>query len=85
MSNEISEYSDKKTVSDTGTPQKRKTPRKRKCPMCGGHSVAKILYGYVVSTDLAKMEKDLDEGKIALGGCCVQNEKWQCNDCYARW
>ena len=55
------------------------------CPECGSNNVAKILYGYIAFD--SELEKDLEAGKIALGGCCVSgiDPKWECNKCGHRW
>lgn len=31
----------------------------------------------------AELEKDLNNGKIVLGGCCIENNSptWKCADC----
>jgi hypothetical protein len=52
-----------------------------KCPKCGSAKVARILYGYPhMSEDL---ERDMNEGKIVLGGCCEESidPSWQCTAC----
>lgn len=55
--------------------------RPRKCPACGSSRIAEILYGLPAFS--AKLKRDLDAGRIILGGCCVTNDdpKWQCPDC----
>jgi len=52
-----------------------------KCPACGSERVAVILYGMPAFSP--HLEKDLNSGRIALGGCCVTDEdpKWQCVEC----
>lgn len=52
-----------------------------KCPKCGGKSIAKYLYGLPHFND--KLEKELELGKIVLGGCMVTDfdPKYKCNDC----
>lgn len=53
----------------------------RKCPACDSSRIAEILYGYPAFS--AKLEKDLNAGRIILGGCCVSDDDpaWQCVDC----
>ena len=53
----------------------------RKCPACGSTKVASILYGFPAYDE--KMQKDLKDGKIVLGGCCVNHDDpvWQCAEC----
>ena len=85
MSNKTKEYTDKKQVSNNNTPRKRKTSNRKKCPSCDSDSIASIVYGYVVEAEPGRMEKELDAGKIVMGGCCVGFEKWECNKCHTRW
>lgn len=53
----------------------------RKCPACGSSRMAEILYGLPALS--VKLEKDLNAGRIVLGGCCVTDDdpEWQCADC----
>ena len=39
------------------------------CPRCGSHAIARILYG--MPADSEELERDLDAGRIVLGGCMV--------------
>lgn len=52
----------------------------RKCPACNSSRIADILYGF---PDFSVLQKDIDAGRITLGGCCVTDDdpKWQCLDC----
>ena len=52
-----------------------------KCPHCGSRNTANILYGMPAFSE--KFQKDLDNGKIVLGGCCITgfDPKKHCNDC----
>jgi hypothetical protein len=53
----------------------------RKCPQCGSTKIADILHGMPdYSPDL---EKRIEDGRIALGGCCISNDdpKWKCTEC----
>ena len=56
-----------------------------KCPKCRKNTVADICWGYPLFDE--QMEKELDEGKIVLGGCCVTPEdpKWHCTSCGHEW
>ena len=56
----------------------------KKCPSCGSEKVADILWGMPAFS--RKLEKDLEDGKIVLGGCCVTDHdpEWQCVDCETR-
>ena len=53
----------------------------RKCPKCGSTKIATFLYGMPAFSD--QLQKDLDEGKIVLGGCCISDDDptWQCTAC----
>jgi len=57
----------------------------KKCPQCGAARIAKILYG--MPDFSPKLEKDLDEGKIVLGGCVItgQDPSWECVKCKTRF
>jgi hypothetical protein len=54
-------------------------------PVCGGRRVASILYGLTDFTP--ELERELDEGRVVLGGCCVfgDDPEWRCGDCGRRW
>jgi hypothetical protein len=43
----------------------------RKCPRCGSTNTAEILYGLPAFSE--KLERDVNEGKLALGGCIVRS------------
>jgi hypothetical protein len=49
--------------------------------MCESERIASILYG--MPTFSQELQRELDEGRTALGGCCLSpdNPKWQCADC----
>jgi len=53
----------------------------RICPVCGSARVAEILWGMPAYSE--EMQKDLDAGRIVLGGCCIFGDEptWQCADC----
>lgn len=65
------------------------------CPECGSKNIAEILWGMPALDE--ELERNLDEGRIVLGGCCItdENTDWRCNDCgcefgsnpkaYANW
>ncbi len=55
------------------------------CPECGGCSVAEIFYGLPANS--WDWGKDVDSGKIGLGGCCIYegSPKWECNMCGHNW
>ncbi len=56
-----------------------------KCPECGKTRIAKIFWG--LPANLESLKKDLDQGKIILGGCTItgNDPKWHCNDCLNKW
>lgn len=41
-----------------------------KCPRCGSRNTARYIYGYPLFDE--KMQKNLEEGKWELGGCCLR-------------
>lgn len=59
--------------------------KKPNCPQCNSKNVAWILWG--LPADMESLEKELDQGRIVLGGCLVSNNdpKWKCNDCHYSW
>lgn len=59
--------------------------KKPNCPKCNSKNIAWILWG--LPADMKSLKKELDQGKIVLGGCLVSNNdpKWECNDCHHRW
>ena len=58
--------------------EKRKPP---KCPKCRSARIADILYGLPIFSP--ELEKELKDGKIELGGCCVTGDDpiWKCTEC----
>jgi len=55
------------------------------CPSCNSENVAWILWGYPDCMD--KIKQELEDGKIILGGCLVNDHdpEWECNDCHHRF
>ena len=55
------------------------------CPECKSKNVALILWGLQEMTE--SLTKELDQGKITLGGCLVSDHdpKWECNNCHHKW
>ena len=53
----------------------------KKCPQCGSTKIADILYG--LPDYSPEFEKRIEDGKIALGGCCISNDDpiWKCTEC----
>ena len=52
---------------------------KKKCNICN-KECAKYLYGF---PNYSAIQKELDEGKIVLGGCCIYipSPDWHCTTC----
>jgi hypothetical protein len=55
------------------------------CPFCNSKNVAEILYGLPAFSK--KLEKELNSGKLTLGGCCISDEspRFHCNSCVKEW
>ena len=51
------------------------------CPVCHSKRIANILYGLPAYT--VDLRKALAEGRVTLGGCCIDDDspRWQCVDC----
>lgn len=51
------------------------------CPVCGSKRIASYMYGLPMFSK--KLEKEIDEGKIVLGGCCISDDDplFKCLDC----
>jgi len=58
---------------------KKKNPS---CPQCKSDSVVVIVYGY--PEDMDTYLKDIENGTLALGGCCMGEDDpiWFCNNCH---
>lgn len=42
------------------------------CPYCGSRNIARIFRGMPTSTE--ELQRELDEGKVILGGCEVEGD-----------
>ena len=67
--------------------EQKKTTSKRKpkkCPKCGCARAASIRYGFPEFSP--EVERDLEAGKVVLGGCCVSDRDpaWKCVECDER-
>ena len=53
----------------------------RQWPTCGSARIAGIMYGLPAFND--KMERDIRDGKIVLGGCCIEPDSpaWKSLEC----
>lgn len=49
------------------------------CPKCGNKHTARIIYGMPVMDE--EMEKAEAEGRIWLGGCCLEDHHYYCSNC----
>jgi len=56
----------------------------RECPRCGSDRIARVLYGLPDFSE--ELKRDLDAGRVVLGGCCVtgRDPAWQCAKCAVR-
>lgn len=67
--------------------KKRYNNKPKKCVFCGSRRIATYIYGMPAYD----MSKEVEKGKIAIGGCCVGDDDplWQCADCkhdfYLNW
>jgi hypothetical protein len=63
--------------------EKLETPAE--CPACRSPTVARIQYGLPMFT--AELEKNLEEGRVVLGGCVIfgDDPEWQCKACGHQW
>ena len=57
------------------------TKKPRKCPECGHSPLASILYGEPSFSE--QLQRELNEGRTTLGGCCVTegDPVWECTHC----
>ncbi len=55
------------------------------CPRCGSREIARIEYGLPAFNE--KFERDLEAGRIVLGGCLVSENdpQWKCLGCENKW
>lgn len=62
----------------------KRAEKPEQCPGCGHRPVASILYGYPDFDE--KLEQELDEGTVTLGGCIVSGDDpaWRCPRCGLR-
>ena len=54
-------------------------PKPSACLVCDSDKILNIVYGYPADS----LDKDAQEGKVILGGCCVTDDdpQWQCEKC----
>lgn len=65
-----------------GEPQ-RVVRRPRRCTACLARTIAPVLYGMPAIDE--QMERDVDEGRLVLGGCLIgfDDPAWSCTTCGA--
>jgi hypothetical protein len=53
------------------------------CPVCGSKRIAAYLYGLPMLSD--ELDKEISEGKIVLGSCCITDDDpyFRCLECGA--
>ena len=60
-----------------------------KCPVCDSERIAKILYGLPSPRIHKNIYKDIEEGRVTLGGDVIDLDKdlpvWQCTKCRTRF
>ena len=56
------------------------------CPKCKSKDITVTIYGLICKPD-KKLEKALNDGKVRLGGCCIDENSKQfwCNNCTFEW
>lgn len=54
-----------------------------KCPVCSFRPVSKIIYGYPIYNE--RMQQEIQDKKIVLGGCCIEEASWFCTNCKSRF
>ena len=55
------------------------------CPKCESTKIGRYLYGMPEMDE--KLEQDVKNGEIIIGGCSVtiEDPEWHCNDCKNDW
>ena len=63
----------------------RKYKKNLICPKCQSDNIAHYQYGLVEM--YPELKKNIDKGKVVLGGCCITNDDpdRHCNDCEYDW
>ncbi len=69
------------SIPQTENKRIRVKSKPRICPVCNSQRIASYLYGLPAFSN--KLEKDINEGKIVLGGCCISQDDplFMCLDC----
>ena len=41
------------------------------CPKCKSNDITETIYGLISESGMKALEKELEDGKVRLGGCCI--------------
>ena len=41
------------------------------CPKCKSNDITETIYGLISESGMNALEKELKDGKVRLGGCCI--------------
>ena len=41
------------------------------CPKCKSKDITETIYGLISDSGMKDLEKELEDGKVRLGGCCI--------------
>ena len=57
------------------------------CPKCKSKDITVTIYGLISESGMKDLEKELENGKVRLGGCCIDENSKQfwCNNCTFEW
>jgi len=60
----------------------RVSKKPRACPVCGSSRIATYLWGMPDFSN-KKIQNEIDEGKIIIGGCCISDDdpEYHCHEC----
>ena len=57
------------------------------CPKCKSNDITETIYGLICESGMKDLEKELNDGKVRLGGCCIDgnSKRFGCNNCFFEW
>ena len=57
------------------------------CPKCKSKDITENVYGLISESGMKALEKELEAGKVRLGGCCIceGSKRFVCNGCFYEW
>ena len=57
------------------------------CPECKSSDITETIYGLICESGMKDLEKELENGKVRLGGCCIDenSKQFRSNDCLFEW